>query len=160
MKQSRSSHESHGALPGGASPVVSAWSVWFARLAVAAVFAINIHAAVSFIARPAGYTAAFEISGSGATTAVQAVGVLFLMWNATFPLVIAGPSRHLALFGVVLVQQAIAVAGDLVLRFGLSGGGERLAVSVGRFAVFDGAGLILMTIAFLWVWFAQYRRAV
>lgn len=124
------------------------WQVWFARFVVAAVFAVNIHAALSFIGWPERYTAGFELSGPGAEVAVQAVGVLFLIWNATFPLVILDPARYRALFGVVVVQQMIAVAGDVGLRSVVSAGNGQLVTSVDRFIAFDGTGLLLMIAAF------------
>ena len=37
--------------------------LWFARMAVAAVFLINVHCAVSFVLFPEQFTAAYELSG-------------------------------------------------------------------------------------------------
>lgn len=50
--------------------------------------------------------------------AVQGLGIAFLMWNATYPAVIASPLRFRAVAVIVLVQQAIGLAGESWLRFG------------------------------------------
>ena len=57
--------------------------------------------------------------------------------------------RYRVLFGVVIAQQAIGFAGESLLLSGLGAGLEVLAGSIMRFAAFDGAGLVLLIIAFL-----------
>lgn len=121
---------------------------WLARLAVAAVFAINVECALSFIVQPDRYAGGFELTGTPGAAAVRGLGIAFLMWNATYPLVIVRPRRSLVLFGVVLVQQAIGLAGETWLLTTLPTGHDTLASSVMRFIVFDGVGLVLMAAAF------------
>lgn len=121
---------------------------WLSRAAVAAVFAVNIDCALSFIAAPERYTGGFELADIPGAAAVRGLGIAFLMWNATYPLVIWQPSRHLALFGVVLAQQAIGLAGEAWLLGTLPPGHDALVSSIMRFIVFDGAGLALMAAAF------------
>lgn len=62
---------------------------------------------------------------------------------------IASPRRFRALFAVVLVQQAIGLAGESFILWGLPAGHEVLAGSILRFIAFDAAGLVLMGAAFL-----------
>lgn len=121
---------------------------WLSRLAVAAVFAVNLHCALSFVVAPERYMGGFELAGVPGTAAVRGLGIAFLMWNTTYPLVIWRPRRHLALFGVVLAQQAIGLVGESWLLATLQAGHGSLASSVMRFIAFDGAGLVLMGATF------------
>lgn len=122
---------------------------WIARAAVAAVFAINVDCAFAFIAHPAAYASGFELTGVPGEAAVRGLGIAFLMWNATYPLVIWQPRRHRTLFGVVLAQQAIGLAGEAWLLSALPAGHDALASSITRFIVFDAAGLAGMGAAYL-----------
>lgn len=147
-----------------AQPVTSAphgrpdLAEWLARAAVAAVFAVNIDCALSFLAVPERYAGGFELAGVPGAAAVRGLGIAFLMWNATYPLVIWRPRRHLALFGVVLAQQAIGLVGETWLLVTLPTGHAALASSITRFVIFDAAGLALMAAAFLGLPFTGRAR--
>ena len=93
----------------------------------------------------------FEVAGVPGAAAVQGLGIAFLMWNATYPAVIASPLRFRAVAVIVLVQQAIGLAGESWLRFGLPAGHAALSASIERFILFDAAGLVLMAAAFGWL---------
>lgn len=123
--------------------------VWFARIAVGLVFAGNIACALAFILQPDSYAAGFEIMGVPGRTVVQGFGVLFLMWNATYPPVILQPAGQKTLFAVVLVQQAIGVVGEIWLGLTLPAGHAALQDTGLRFLLFDGLGLVLMGAAFM-----------
>lgn len=127
----------------------SAKRTWIARVLVALVFAINVQCALQFILWPGAYTAAYQVEGASAEVMVRTVGICFLMWNATYPPVIARPDRYRVLFGVVLAQQIIGLVGESLLLASLQPGLEVLASSITRFVVFDAAGLALLAIAFL-----------
>lgn len=122
---------------------------WFARIAVASVFAVNIDCALAFLLRPEIYAGGFELSGVPGVTAVRSLGVLFLMWNATYPPVIWQPGRFTALFAVVLAQQAIGLVGETALLLALPAGHAALTSAITRFIVFDASGLVLMLAAFV-----------
>jgi hypothetical protein len=121
---------------------------WLARGAVAAVFAVNVQSALAFIITPARYADGFEVSGVPGEMLVCSLGILFLMWNATYPPVIAFPWRFRALFAVVLAQQVIGLVGETWMLVSLPAGHEALAATATRFIAFDGAGLVLMAVAF------------
>ena len=121
---------------------------WISRVLVAVVFFLNVQCAFQFIIWPGSYTAAYQVEGASAEVMVQTVGICFLMWNATYPPVIAQPTKHRALFGVVLAQQAIGLVGETALLLNLAPGLEVLASSIARFIAFDAAGLVLLGIAF------------
>jgi len=121
---------------------------WISRVLVALVFAVNVQCALQFILWPDAYTAAYQVEGASATAMVRTVGICFLMWNATYPPVIAQPGRFRVLFGVVLAQQMIGLVGESLLLASLQPGLEVLASSVVRFIAFDAAGLVLLAVAF------------
>jgi len=123
-------------------------ALWFARAAVGSVWAVNLNAALSFLAHPDQYAAGFELSGVVGQAVVQAFGILFLMWNATYPLVILQPWAHRVLFRIVLIQQAIGVAGETWIWLGLPPGHPPLWETSLRFIAFDGIGLLVMAAAF------------
>ena len=123
-------------------------AVWLARAAVGSVWAVNLNAALSFLAQPERYAAGFELSGVAGEAVVQAIGILFLMWNATYPPVILQPRGHQALFRIVLIQQAIGVAGETWIWLRLPPGHPALWETGLRFIAFDGLGLLAMALAF------------
>ena len=131
-------------MPGGGSA-----RGWVARVAVGAVFVLNVQCALQFILCPERYSGGFELSGVPGATAIRGLGIAFLMWNATYPLVLWDPRRHRTLFGVIIVQQLIGLVGESWLLLTLPAGHEALAASITRFVAFDGAGLALLAAAFV-----------
>lgn len=128
---------------------------WFARMAVGLVFAVNVSCAAAFILWPQNYAAGFEVSGVPGLTLVRGMGLLFLMWNATYPLVLWQPGAHRALFAVILAQQLMGVLGETWLWLALPPGHAALSATGLRFILFDGLGLLLMGLAF---WFLHRAR--
>ena len=122
---------------------------WVARILVAAVFTMNVQSALAFIWRPGVYASGFELSGTVGLYLVQAMGILFLMWNATVPPVILRPARYRVLFGVVIVQQVIGLAGESWLLSSLPAAHVILAATAARFVFFDTLGLIALIAGFL-----------
>lgn len=126
-------------------------AAWLARLAFLLVFVVNVQCAVSFVLQPDAYAASFEVAGVPGAAAVQGLGIAFLMWNATYPAVIANPLRFRAVAVIVMVQQVVGLVGESWLRLGLPAGHAALAASIERFVAFDAAGLVLMAAAFAWL---------
>ena len=123
-------------------------ATWISRVLVATVLFVNVQCAIQFLIWPGAYTAAYQVEGASAEVMVRTVGICFLMWNATYPPLIAHPTRYRVLFGVVIAQQTIGLIGESLLLAGLAPGLEVLASSIVRFVVFDAAGLVLLAIAF------------
>jgi len=122
--------------------------VWLARLLVFAVFFVNVSCAFSFIFFPEYYIGSYELTGAPGLAALQGIGVTFLMWNVTYPLVIVRPDRYRVLFVVVLAQQLVGLIGESFILLTLPEGHAMLASGISRFIVFDAAGLVLMLIGF------------
>lgn len=135
-------------------------ATWFVRVAFAAVFVVNVQCALSFVLSPAGFAGAYELDGVAGEAAVRGIGIAFLMWNATYPAFIVAPQRFRALGWVILAQQAIGLVGESALLAGLPAGHDVLAASVTRFIAFDGAGLVLMGIAFALMLIADKRNVL
>ena len=124
--------------------------VWIARIAFALVFLVNIACALQFIVDPASYVGAYQLEGTGAVAAIQGYGVVFLMWNATYPLFVFRPDRFMVLGAIILLQQAIGLLGESIIFAMLpDAGAEVLACSVMRFMAFDGIGLLIMLAAYV-----------
>jgi hypothetical protein len=124
-------------------------SIWFVRLAVSTVLVINLSAALAYLVMPERFVSGYELEGEVGRVVVQGFGILFLMWNVTYPPVIVNPVRARNLFIVVLLQQAIALVGESLLLISVPIGYAALIRTGMRFIVFDGAGLLLMTVGFL-----------
>lgn len=120
----------------------------FARLIVGVVFAVNVWCALVFILQPEQFVAGFELQDVAGLVMVQGMGILFLMWNATYPPVLFDPRKYITLFAVLLVQQLIGVGGETWLWLNLPPGHAHLSASGARFIVFDAAGLAAMSIAY------------
>jgi hypothetical protein len=123
-------------------------TLWLARITVGAVFLMNVSCALAFILQPESYSPGFEVAGVPGRIYVQGLGILFLMWNATYPLVIFHPIRYRALFVVVLIQQAIGFTGETWLWLTMPPGHAPLRATGLRFMIFDGIGLIAMAVAY------------
>ena len=122
--------------------------VWISRLCVSAVFAVNMYCIVHFIFWPERFISAYELTGVPGVAALQGIGVAFLMWNVTYPLVIVRPDKHRALFAVVLAQQLVGLIGETYILLTLPESHAVLASNLIRFIVFDAAGLVLLTTGF------------
>ncbi|MCI2241196.1 hypothetical protein [Adlercreutzia faecimuris] len=134
-------------------------AAWACRVAFAAVFAVNVHCALSFVIDPAAYMGGFELAGVPGEAATRGMGVAFLMWNCTYPLVIWQPTRFRALGAVVLAQQVVGLVGEAAILAGLPAGHAVLAGGIARFIAFDAAGLVAMAAAYASLLAVSRRRA-
>ncbi len=122
----------------------TAVATWVVRACFAFVFVVNVQCALGFALMPEAYMGAYELAGVPGRVATQGIGVAFLMWNCTYPLVIWKPQRHTALAGVVLAQQVVGLIGESLIRATLPAGHDLLASSIDLFITFDAVGLALM----------------
>ena len=132
---------------------------WVCRICFTIVFIVNIHCAISFIVDPGPYAWNFGLRGDSGHFAVRGLGIAFLMWNATYPAVIANPRRFRSLYAVVLAQQCVGLIGEAWIHCSLPAGHAALSASIERFIAFDAAGLALMAAAFVWMLLVDRRCA-
>lgn len=131
-----------------------------ARIAFTAVFTLNVMCALQFIVAPGEYVGAYQLESMGAEAAIQGYGVVFLMWNVTYPLFIFKPLKHLALGAIILVQQLIGCIGETCILLTLPAeGADLLASSIQRFIAFDAGGLIVMIVTFIWLYSSTKESA-
>ena len=128
-----------------ASPRSVKIAIWVVRLCFAFVFVVNVQCALGFALAPEAYMGAYELGGVPGRVATQGIGIAFLMWNCTYPLVIWRPERHRTLASVVLAQQVVGLVGESLIRATLPVGHDLLASSIDLFITFDAAGLLLMS---------------
>jgi hypothetical protein len=119
-----------------------------ARMLVAAVLIANLSAAIPYLVRPAGYAAAFELSGVPGDAAVRGFGLLFLMWAVPFIPAIMNPVKYRAAFVCVLTMQVIGLIGESLMVVTLPAGHAALRATGLRFIAFDGVGLGILLIAY------------
>jgi hypothetical protein len=123
-------------------------TLWLARLALTVILFFNVSCALAFVVRPAAYAPGFEVSGVTGEVLVRGIGILFLMWNVTYPLAIYNPRRYRWLFLIVIIQQAIGLTGETWMLLTLPPGHTALATTGWRFVAFDGGGLVAMLLTF------------
>ncbi len=135
-------------------------AIWATRVAVGTVLVLNLQCALAFLFRPEAYAGSFELSGLPGSIAVRSFGILFLMWNSTYPAVIWRPTKQAGLFAIILIQQLIGVLGETWLWLQLPPEGYAALIETGRrFILFDAAGLVVMAAAYLVLWKSTHRRS-
>jgi len=125
-----------------------------ARLAIGLVFLWNIQCAFTFLLWPGRFATGFELSGMPGEAALRGVGVLFLMWNIPYAVALWHPMRYRVSLYEATAMQAIGLLGEILICLGLPTSHNVLQTSLLRFIAFDGAGLVLLSLA---VWLV--RRA-
>jgi hypothetical protein len=81
---------------------------------------------------------------------VRGLGVLFLMWNVPYLVALWHPVRHRVSLYEALAMQAIGLAGESLICLSLSPALATARASVGRFILFDAAGLTALLVS-LWL---------
>lgn len=141
-------------------------ALWGARIAVAVVCTWNLTAALPFVLNPAGYAHSFEVGGAGmgGEVLIRGLGIAFLMWQVPFLPVIWRPGRERTCFICVLGMQLVGLVGESIMMVVLPAGHLPLHATGLRFILFDGAGLLLMGLAYValhhqptWLPFLQRR---
>ena len=122
--------------------------LWIARCLIGLVIAWNLQAAWIFLAWPGAFTPGFELSGLAGEAAVRGIAVLFVMWNVPYVVAAWHPLRQLVSFKEAILMQFIGLLGETGIFLSLPAEHFSLQASILRFIAFDGAGLVLLLIAF------------
>jgi hypothetical protein len=131
--------------------------IWLARGCIAIVFFANVQCAVAFIVSPKTFAPSYELAGVVGAATIQAIGVLFLMWNVPYAVALWHPVRRRISLWEALGMQAIGVIGESILLASLPDGHPVLHSSLERFILFDGSGLLLL-IAAVWFCYQEHRQ--
>jgi hypothetical protein len=121
--------------------------LWAARILIGAVIVWNVQCAVAFLAAPGKYAPGFELAGPAGEAIVRGLGVLFLMWNVPYVVALLHPVRHRTSLYEAVAMQAIGLAGESLILWGLGAGHSAVSSTVQRFIAFDGAGLVALLLA-------------
>ena len=124
---------------------------WISRLLILLVAAWNIQAGIVFIASPQMFVGAYELSGAAGEAAVRGVGVLFLMWNVPYVFAAFDPIRFRLALTFALLMQLTGLVGESYILSTLTMDHLILRESILRFIAFDGAGLVILFVAWLLV---------
>ena len=121
--------------------------LWIGRILIGMVLFFNLQCAVVFILQPDRYAPGFELGGAAGAAMVRGMGVLFLMWNVPYGVALAHPAVNRRSLVEAIGMQAIGFIGESAIALTLEPGHEVAVVSVGRFIVFDGVGLVALVLA-------------
>lgn len=113
------------------------------------VTAWNLQAALIFIGSPGGFVRAYELSGAAGEAAVRGFGVLFLMWNVPYLFALKDPIRYQLALTFALLMQLTGLIGESYIFSTLGVDHQLLRSSILRFIAFDGAGLVLLAVAYI-----------
>jgi hypothetical protein len=128
---------------------MSVMRIWISRLLIGIVTAWNLQAAFIFIFSPSGFVPSYELSGTAGEAVVRGTGILFLMWNVPYLFALQNPIRYQLGLYFALLMQFVGLAGESYILSTLSMEHVMLRSSILRFITFDGAGLLLLALAYL-----------
>lgn len=126
------------------------WRLQLARAAIAVVLFFNLQCAAAFLWKPEAFAPGFELSGVVGSAMLRALGILFIMWNVPYAIAAWHPFHFRVSLVEANLMQAIGLAGETILLWGLPAGFAILKSSMIRFILFDGLGLVLLIFA-LWL---------
>jgi hypothetical protein len=121
--------------------------LWISRILIGLVLLDNLQAAVFFITKPDGFAAAFDLAGPAGIAAMRSTGILFLMWCVPYTFAAVHPIRFRISLIEACIMQTIGIVGESFLLIKLPAELVNIPSSLGRFIIFDAAGLILLLIA-------------
>jgi hypothetical protein len=121
--------------------------LWISRILIGLVLLDNLQASVFFITKPDGFAAAFDLAGPAGMAAMRSTGILFLMWCVPYAFATVHPIRFRISLIEACIMQAIGILGESFLLGKLPAEMVKTPSSLGRFIIFDAAGLILLLIA-------------
>jgi hypothetical protein len=124
-------------------------TLWFARILIGIVTFLNLQAAVFFLLRPQDYAPGFELAGAVGNAMIQAMGLLFVMWNVPYIVALLHPIKHHVSLIEAVIMQGIGAAGETILLLTLLGSHPILSTSVMRFIIFDGSGFLILLFALI-----------
>jgi hypothetical protein len=123
--------------------------IWLTRAFIAPVVFFNLQCSLAFLLMPASYAPSFDLFEPTGIYIIQGLGLLFLMWNIPYLVALINPQKYIISLIEAAIMQAIGVIGETILFSTVPSGYLALRVSVFRFIVFDGCGLVLLFIALL-----------
>jgi hypothetical protein len=126
--------------------------IWICRILIGLVVIDNLQAACLFLFFPDGIALSFDLAGPSGRTAIQSIGILFLMWCVPYIFALVHPIRYRVSHIEACIMQTIGLVGEVFLLLYLPGSMVFTPASLQRFIFFDAGGLILLLLS-LWLGF-------
>jgi hypothetical protein len=123
--------------------------LFVARCCIGLVLIMNLYCAVQFLLKPEFFKTGFELTGIPGNAMIQGMGLLFIMWNVPYVFALLHPVKNRISMVESFIMQWIGVSGETFLINQLPGSHPYLHATINRFILFDGAGFIMLLIAFL-----------
>ena len=120
------------------------------RILIGLVFIINVQSALVFLANPARFSPAYELTGVPGQAAIRGLAILFLMWNIPYGVALINPIKYRVSLFEAITMQSVGLIGETLLLLSIPGEHTLLRESIIRFIIFDGGGLIALIFA-AWV---------
>jgi hypothetical protein len=122
-------------------------SKWGTRFLVGIVFFFNIQCALAFVFAPGSFSPGFELRGEVGVWMVQALGILFFMWNVPYAIALIDPFKHITSVFEATLMQAIGLVGESILSASIFPDHAIIRATLLRFILFDGIGLFALGMA-------------
>jgi hypothetical protein len=110
---------------------------------------MNLQCAFAFLIAPQGFAPSFELTGVVGESMIRGMGVLFVMWNIPYIFAFIHPVRYKTSLLEAMLMQFTGFAGESLIWLSLPLQHEIVRSSIFRFMVFDGAGFIVLVIAWI-----------
>ena len=108
----------------------------------------NLQCAFLFILFPQQYRTQFDLNIPVGTSVVQAIGILFLMWNVPYVIAFIHPIKYRVSLVESIIMQGIGVFGETLILTTNIFLPANTQDSLLRFIIFDTVGLFLLLTAF------------
>jgi hypothetical protein len=131
------------------------WKKWGARFLIGMVLFFNVECAAAFLIAPDLYSPGFELNGEVGRSMVRGLGILFLMWNIPYLFALLNPSKNKSSTIETILMQAIGFVGESLLFAFLSPAHPVIKITIQRFIIFDGSGLLALILA---AWLIFYPK--
>lgn len=120
-----------------------------ARLFMAIVLFFNLQCAFQFMFFPTSFSPSFELIGLSGDYSIRGMGILFLMWNVPYIFAAIQPVKNKTSYLQSLIMQSIGLVGETCLLITIPIGHAPLSSSISRFILFDGIGLLLISLGYI-----------
>lgn len=100
-----------------------------------------------FLLSPSTYAPSFELSGFSGGMVISSFGILFIMWNIPYLFALYHPVKYQSSLIQAVIMQTIGFFGESILLLNIPANHDLLRLSIWRFIVFDGLGLVALIIA-------------
>jgi hypothetical protein len=118
------------------------------RAAVGIVLFFNLQCTLVFLISPAIYAASFELTGLPGAVVIRGMAVLFIMWNVPYAFALASPLKYKTSYLQACIMQTVGLVGEALIGLSIPNGYLTLNMTLHRFIIFDGIGLVLLCLGF------------